>query len=287
MVSLRDRWREPGCLIVPGVYDALGAVFAEAAGFPALYLSGASISYSRLGQGDIGLYSVDDVLGVLAAITDRVRLPVIADGDTGFGNALNTQRTVRQYERAGAAAIQLEDQVMPKRCGHLQGKQVIPTSEMVGKLKAALDSRDQMLVIARTDAIAVEGVEAALERAERYVEAGADILFVEAPRTKAELGQVAERFATRVPLLANMVEGGSTPMTPVADLAAMGYRLAIFPGGFARAVAFTARAYFASLAEHGTTEPFRDRMLDFQGLAAALGTPELLERGKRYAGEQA
>jgi 2-methylisocitrate lyase-like PEP mutase family enzyme len=276
----------PDPLLAPGVYDALGAVIAADAGFHTLYLSGASIAYSRFGRPDIGLVAMSEVADTVAAIADRVATPLIVDADTGFGNALNTQRTVRAFERAGAAAIQLEDQGFPKRCGHLAGKTLVPTGEMVGKLKAALDARRaaSTLIVARTDAIAVEGFEAALDRAERYREAGADVLFVEAPRDAAELEAVAARFAHRVPLLANMVEGGRTPGRPVADLGRLGFRIVIFPGGLARALAFAARAYFASLAAHGTTEPYRDRMLDFDGLNAVIGTPEMLERGRRYDG---
>jgi len=247
-------------------------------------LSGASIAYTRLGRPDIGLVSFAEVRDTLSAITERVSRPVIVDADTGFGNALNTWRTVREFERAGAAAIQLEDQTAPKRCGHLDGKSLVSADEMVGKLHAALDARRSAdtLIVARTDAVAVEGFEAALERAERYVEAGADVLFVEAVRSEEQMRIVCDRFAARAPLLANMVEGGKTPDRSVAELAAIGYRLAIFPGGTARAVAHALQAYFASLHARGGNRENRARMLDFGGLNALIGTPELLAQGQRF-----
>jgi len=271
-------------LTAPGVYDAFTALLAEQAGFEALYLSGASIAYTRLGRSDIGLVSFAEVRDTLSAITERVSRPVIVDADTGFGNALNTWRTVREFERAGAAAIQLEDQTAPKRCGHLDGKSLVSADEMVGKLHAAIDARRSAdtLIVARTDAVAVEGFEAALERAERYVEAGADVLFVEAVRSEEQMRIVCDRFAARVPLLANMVEGGKTPDRSVAELAAIGYRLAIFPGGTARAVAHALQAYFASLHARGGNRENRTRMLDFGGLNALIGTPELLAQGRRF-----
>jgi 2-methylisocitrate lyase-like PEP mutase family enzyme len=279
---LRERLRRKPILVAPGVYDAFGAVFAEHAGFEALYLSGASIAYTKLGRPDIGLVSVSEVEATLAAVCDRVRLPVIVDADTGFGNALNVLRTVRQLERAGAAAIQLEDQSTPKRCGHLEGKGLVPAAEMAGKLKAAVDSRTAALIIARTDAIAVEGLEPALERAERYLEAGADVLFIEAPRSLDEMKAVTQRFSTRVPLLANMVEGGKTPLLPAASLEALGFALVIFPGGLARRLGHAAREYFEALKRDGSTDALRERMLDFAGLNKALGTPEMLNLGKKY-----
>ena len=285
-MNLRQRLSEPRLLLAPGVYDALTALIAEQSGFEAAYLSGASIAYTRLGRSDIGLTTFTEVCDTVAAIAERISIPVIVDADTGFGNALNTQRTVRGFERAGARMIQLEDQTFPKRCGHLAGKGVVPVGEMTGKLKAALDARASAdtLIIARTDAVAVEGFEPALERAEAYLEAGADVLFVEAVRSEEQMRTVNARFAGRVPLLANMVEGGQTPVRSAADLEALGYRIAIFPGGTARAVAHTLQGYYASLKTHGTTAPWRERMLDFDGLNAVIGTPELLAQGKRYDG---
>ena len=272
-------------LLAPGVYDALSALIAEQAGFEALYLSGASIAYTRLGRSDVGLTTFSEVEDTLARITERVSLPLIVDADTGFGNALNAQRTVRGLERAGAAMIQLEDQSFPKRCGHLEGKGVIPVDEMCGKLRAALDARrsSDTLILARTDALAVEGFDAALERAEAYLACGVDALFVEALRGPQQMDAACTRFAARVPLLANMVEGGQTPLQSASELGQRGFRIVIFPGGTARAVAHTLKGYYASLRSHGSTAPWRERMLDFDTLNALIGTPELLALGKRYS----
>jgi 2-methylisocitrate lyase-like PEP mutase family enzyme len=282
--SLRRRLADGGIVEAPGCYDALSALLIEQAAFPCAYLSGAAIAYTRLARSDIGLVSVSEVADTLALIADRVAIPVIVDADTGFGNALNVQRTVRIFERAGAAAIQLEDQSTPKRCGHLAGKSLVSVAEMVGKIKAALDARRsaETLIIARTDAIAVEGFEPALERAERFMAAGADVLFVEAPQSDAQLIAVAGRFKGRIPLLANMVEGGRTPLHPAAELEAMGFSVVIFAAGLARAFAHMAQDYLQSLRRSGGTLPFRDRMLDFDGLNAVIGTPELLAQGQRY-----
>jgi 2-methylisocitrate lyase-like PEP mutase family enzyme len=284
MTNLKRRLEETHVLLAPGVYDALSALIAEQAGFEALYLSGASIAYTRLGRSDVGLTTYSEVEDVLARITERVSVPVIVDADTGFGNALNVQRTVRGFERAGAAMLQLEDQGFPKRCGHLDGKTLVPVAEMQGKLRAALDARhsSNTLILARTDAVAVEGLDAALERAEAYLDCGVDALFIEALRTPGQMDTACRRFAGRVPLLANMVEGGKTPVQAAEELGRRGFRIVIFPGGTARAVAHTLAGYFASLRQHGSTTPWRDRMLDFDGLNAAIGTAELLELGRRY-----
>lgn len=282
--DLQRRLASGDILVAPGVYDALTALIAEQAGFEAVYLSGASIAYTHLGRSDVGLVSYSEVEQTLARITERVTVPVIVDADTGFGNALNVMRTVKGFERAGAAMIQLEDQTFPKRCGHLDGKSVVPVGEMAGKIDAALDARASAgtLILARTDAVAVEGLDAALDRAEVYLEHGADALFIEAVRSPEQMDIVCGRFAARVPLLVNLVEGGKTPMQPVAALQARGYRIAIFPGGTARAVAHCLQRYFGSLQANGSTLPFRDAMLDFDGLNAVIGTPELMALGKRY-----
>lgn len=286
-MDLKARLAGGDVLLAPGIYDGLTALIAQQAGFEALYLSGASIAYTRLGRSDIGLTTASEVADTLARITERVELPVIVDADTGFGNALNTHRTVREFERAGAAMIQLEDQTFPKRCGHLDGKSVVGTAEMVGKLHAAVDARRDAgtLILARTDAVAVEGFEPALERAERYLEAGADALFIEAVRSPEQMDATCQRFAARVPLLANMVEGGKTPVQSAQELGARGFRIVIFPGGTARAVAHTLQHYYATLRADGSTAALRDRMLDFDGLNRLIGTPELMEQGRRYEGQ--
>ena len=285
-LTFQQRLQQNQVVLAPGIYDALSALVAEQSGFEALYLSGASIAYTRLGRSDVGLTTATEVADTLARITERVSLPVIVDADTGFGNALNVQRTVLAFERAGAAMIQLEDQGFPKRCGHLDGKTVVPTREMQGKLRAALDARrsPKTLILARTDAVAVEGFEAAMDRAEAYLECGVDALFIEAVRSPEQMDLACGRFAGRIPMLANMVEGGKTPVIDAQSLGQKGYRIVIFPGGTARAVAHTLQAYYGSLHQHQTSLPWRDQMLDFDGLNALIGTPELLATGQRYEG---
>ena len=283
-MSLKTRLASDEILVAPGVYDALTAALAAQAGFEALYLSGAAVAYTRLGRPDIGLTSVSEMTDTMALIRDRVDIPVIIDADTGFGNALNAQRTMRLYERAGANALQVEDQTYPKRCGHLAEKSIIPTTEMVGKIAAMADARasDETLIIARTDAVAVEGFEAAIDRAEAYVEAGADALFIEALRSVDEMKTVTERFKDRVPLLVNMVEGGATPIQNASFLNDLGFSIVIFPGGIVRALAHTAESYYQSLMATGSNRAFADRMFDFGGLNDCLGTDEMLALGKRY-----
>jgi 2-methylisocitrate lyase-like PEP mutase family enzyme len=283
-MSLKTRLASDEILVAPGVYDALTAVLAAQAGFEALYLSGAAVAYTRLGRPDIGLTSVSEMTDTMALIRDRVDIPVIIDADTGFGNALNAQRTMRLYERAGANALQVEDQTYPKRCGHLAEKSIIPTTEMVGKIAAMADARasDETLIIARTDAVAVEGFEAAIDRAEAYVQAGADALFIEALRSVDEMKTVTERFKDRVPLLVNMVEGGATPIQNAAFLNDLGFSIVIFPGGIVRALAHTAESYYQSLMDTGSNRAFADRMFDFSGLNDRLGTDEMLALGKHY-----
>jgi 2-methylisocitrate lyase-like PEP mutase family enzyme len=271
-------------LLAPGIYDALSGLIAEQSGARAVYLSGASIAYTRFGRSDVGLVSVSEVHDTLAAVTDRIQIPVIVDADTGFGNALNVQRTIRNFERAGAAAIQIEDQSFPKRCGHLDGKVLIKRDEMVGKVKAAVDARtaNDTLIIARTDARAVEGLQEAIDRAHAYQEAGADILFIEAPRSFDEMKTIRKSFHVSIPLLANMVEGGKTPVKTAKDLKKIGFNIIIFPGGAVRAVTFQLQEYYAGLLKNGSNSKFSKKMHDFDSLNAVIGTPELLKVGKKY-----
>jgi 2-methylisocitrate lyase-like PEP mutase family enzyme len=282
-VNLRTRLARKPIVVAPGVYDALTAHLAEQAGFSTVYVSGAAIAYTRLGRPDIGLVAMSEVADTIAVIRDRVSANLVVDADTGYGNALNVSRTIRLFERAGANAIQLEDQAFPKRCGHLDDKILIPAEEMVGKIKAALDARHahETLVIARTDAIAVEGFERAIARAVSYRDAGADILFVEAPKTRAELQRIPPAVSN-VLLMANMVEGGKTPPLAAADLETIGFSLVIFPGAIVRALARAASEFYASLAAHGTSQPFLDRMYDFAALNDVIGTPEMIALGKGY-----
>jgi 2-methylisocitrate lyase-like PEP mutase family enzyme len=286
-ISLKSRLGRKPILLAPGVYDALTASLAMQAGHEVLYLSGAALAYTRLGRPDIGLVTMSEVVDTIALIRDRVATPLIVDADNGFGNALNMQRTVRMFERAGVNALQVEDQAFPKRCGHLSDKRLISSSEMVGKVKAALDARhsDETLIIARTDAVAVEGFDAAMARAAAYAEAGADMLFVEAPGSIAELSKIRAALGSKVPLMANMVEGGKTPILPAAELEAMGFALVIFPGGIVRAIAPAAQAFYAALRGEGTTASIRSQMFSFDELNAVIGTPEMLELGKRFEGE--
>jgi 2-methylisocitrate lyase-like PEP mutase family enzyme len=274
--------------IAPGCYDAFTALLIEQAGFGCAYVSGASIAFTRLGRPDIGLTTLTEVAETVGNIRDRVSLPLIVDGDNGFGNALNVQRTVRLLEKMGASAIQLEDQTLPKRCGHLEGKTLISTAEMLGKLRAAQDARvdPATAIVARTDAIAVDGFEAGLERAHRYAEAGADVLFVEALRTPEQMARVGRELGGRVALLANMVEGGKTPLLSITELGAIGFRLAIFPGAMVRVVGFAASQYLATLQGEGTTRNMLDRMFDFSRLNATVGTDVMLQVAEQYAAER-
>ena len=271
-------------LLAPGIYDALSGLIAEQAGARAVYLSGASIAYTRFGRSDVGLVSASEVHDTLAAVTDRIQIPVIVDADTGFGNALNVQRTIRNFERAGAAAIQIEDQSFPKRCGHLDGKTLISKDEMVGKIKAAIDARKETntLIIARTDARGVEGLSEAIDRAQAYQEAGADILFIEAPHSIDEMKLIRKSFGEDIHLLANMVEGGKTPIKTANDLKSLGFNIVIFPGGAVRAATFQLQQYYAGLIENGSTLEFSDSMHNFDSLNSVIGTPELLKLGKKY-----
>jgi 2-methylisocitrate lyase-like PEP mutase family enzyme len=287
-VSLKARLTQPGAPVhAPGAFDALSALLIEQAGFEAVYLSGASIAYTQLGRPDLGLVSFDHVADVVARICERVSIPLIVDADTGFGNALNVARTVRVFERNGARAIQLEDQTFPKRCGHLAGKGVAPVEDMVGKVHAALDARrsDETLIIARTDAIAVEGFEPALERAVAYAEAGADVVFVEAPR---DLDQMKRIVATlgRTPAMANMVEGGKTPILTRDALGDMGFRLVISPGALVRAIIPAAESFLCALKAEGSTAGYKDRMTDLAGVNARIGLEEMLALGDRYEPER-
>ena len=283
-MSLKNLITAPEILIAPGIYDGLTALIATQAGAKALYLSGASLAYTRFGSPDLGLVSMAEVADTIAVIRDRIETPLIVDADTGFGNALNVQRTVRVFERMGANALQLEDQTLPKRCGHLEGKTLIAKGEMVGKIKAALDARshDSTLIIARTDAIAVDGLSAALDRAHAYAGAGADVLFVEAPSGQEQMQKIVSQLRGKRPLLANIVEGGKTPAIDAAQLQNLGFALAIFPGGAVRAIARTAQDYYSSLLQNGTNAPFRDRMFDFNGLNAIIGTSRLIAESKQY-----
>ncbi len=273
--------RQP--LLLPGVYDALSARLAAAAGFEALYLTGAGLANARLGVPDIGLVSLEQLVDHVGAISDRVDVPLVVDGDTGFGNAVNVTQVVRKLERAGASAIQLEDQVFPKKCGHFAGKAIIPASEMVGKLRAAVDSRrdDGLLIIARTDARATDGIDAAVDRAGQFLEAGADIIFVEAPTSVDELRDIARQIDA--PLVANMVEGGSTPIVPLDELGQLGYSVVLYANAALRSAQYAVSRAYAELRVSGISTNLLDTMATWEERQAAVGKPEYDELEARYA----
>jgi 2-methylisocitrate lyase-like PEP mutase family enzyme len=278
---LRERQDLP--LIVPGAVNALSARVVEEAGFAACYVSGAGVTNSYLGVPDHGLLSVTELTDHVAAMADAVAIPLIVDADTGFGNAINVSRTVRQLERAGAAAIQLEDQLAPKKCGHFSGKEVISTAEMVGKIRAACDARtdDALMVVARTDARAGEGIDAACDRAAAYAEAGADVLFVEAPRTLDEMRQVT----TTVPGLhiANMVEGGLTPLLTRDQLAELGFAIGLYANAAMRGAVLGMRTVMEHLSKHGDTLNANDLMISWTDRQSLVRKPAYDELERRYA----
>ena len=284
--ALRQRLAEPGIVAAPGAYDALTARLVERAGFPAVYVTGSGVSISTLGVPDLGMVSFTEMLERVRQIADVTSIPVIADADTGYGGPLNVMRTVREFERAGVAAVQIEDQAWPKKCGHEPGRQLVPVEEMEARIAAAADARHGATVlVARTDARAAEGFEAALERAQRYRAAGADVLFVEAPESEAELTQLPRRLDA--PLLANMVEGGRTPLLPLPELGRLGFRLAIYPNALTRLFACMGGRLLDDLMRTGTTAGFADRMLDHRGLWDLFDNAEWRRLEDRYAGPQA
>ena len=264
--ALRQRMATPGLVTAPGCYDCITARLVEVAGFDAAYVTGSGVSMSALGAPDMGALSFGEILDRVRRICDAVAIPIIADADTGYGGPLNVIRTMREFERAGVSAIQLEDQEWPKKCGHEPGRKVASANEMVQRIKAAADARvdADIMIVARTDAIALEGYEAAIDRAERYREAGADILFVEAPQSEAQLGEVPKRL--KAPCLANMVEGGKTPILPGARLQQLGFKVAIYPNSLTRLFARAGQELLAGLKVEGGTAAFADRMLDHNQL---------------------
>ena len=281
---LRALIERPEILVAPGAYDPFVARCIEAAGFEAVYMTGAGVSHVRLGRPDLGLLSFSEMADQAARIADAVDLPVFADADTGYGNALNVQRTVRAYERAGVAGLHIEDQEMPKRCGHFDEKRVIDRDEMVGKLKAALDARvdPDFVVIARTDARTAVGLEEAMDRAHAYEEAGADVLFVESPLDEDELARVGSAFGK--PVLANMVESGKTPILPAARLEELGFAVVIHPGAVGRFVSRQLGEFLARFRAEGSTLSQLDRMADFKTQNDIVGLPAMLALAQKYKG---
>ena len=268
--------------VAPGAFDGLSARLVEQAGFKAIYASGGAIARSA-GVPDLGLLSMSAIVDRLAAMVDVVEIPVVADADTGYGNALNAQAAARAFERAGVAALHLEDQTFPKKCGHYDDKGLVPVAEMTQKLKAMRDALHDpdFIVIARTDAIAVEGFSAAIERASAYIDAGADMIFVEAPTSEAEIEAIAKRLPGWK--LINMFEGGKTPLLPASRLEALGYHLVIVPSDTQRAAIKAMQRALAALARDGSTAALRDDMVSFKEREAVIGTAAYLDRDKRYA----
>lgn len=263
MTDIRSVLAGSGAVLLPGAMNALAARIIEDTGFKAIYVTGAGVTNASLGMPDLGLITATEIAEQTARIRDVTALPLVVDADTGFGNALNTQRTVRALERAGASVIQLEDQTFPKRCGHFDDKSVIPAAEMVQKIHAAVDARASAdtLIMARTDAAATDGIDEAIERANRYLEAGADISFVEGPRTRADI----ERVAAGVPgpKLINLVVGGKTPLLPLSELGGMGYQLVLYANAGLQAAILALQEVYAHLKEHGDLEDMIHRLADF------------------------
>ena len=273
---LRALLNRPGPLLVPGAYDALSARLVEHAGFDAVYMTGFGTTATLLGLPDVGLLSLPEMVDNAGRMVRAVDVPLISDADTGYGNVINVARTVQQFERAGVAAIHLEDQVAPKRCGHMTGKQVVPVGEMVEKVHAAVAARTDpdFVLIARTDARAVEGLDRALERASAYLDAGADVLFVEAPESDAELAAVAAAFPD-TPLIFNWVERGRTPMLALERIAELGFALVIFPVATLFSATAGMQRYLAEIRRAGTPLAVLDDAAGFQEFTELVGLPEL------------
>jgi len=273
-------------LILPGAADALAARVIEKLGFEAVYITGAGLTNARLGTPDLGLTTLTELADTVETVREAVALPIVVDADTGFGGPLNVRRTVRTLERRGANAIQLEDQVFPKRCGHFEGKQVVPVGEMIAKIHAALDARtdDSVLIIARTDARQMLGLEAAIERAGLYREAGAEAIFVEAPRSVAELGEIGRRVEG--PLLVNIVEGGATPQLPARELADLGFSIVLYANAALRGAVRGMQVVLEELRRTGSTAGALEQMIGWQERQELVGKPFFDELSERYATDQ-
>jgi carboxyvinyl-carboxyphosphonate phosphorylmutase len=273
-------------LVAPGAYDALSARLIEQAGFDVVYMTGFGTTASLIGRPDVGLLSGAEMVDNARRIVAAVDVPVIADADTGYGNAINVVRTVQLYEQAGVAGIQLEDQVMPKKCGHMSGKALIGTDEMVGKLQAAVAARTDpdLVIIARTDAVAVQGLDAALERARAFAEAGADLLFVEAPTSEEDIARVAKELAGVAPLVFNWAEGGRTPPLSLERIAELGFSLVIYPIGTLLAATAGIRSLLATLKAEGTPVSALDALPTFEQFTDLIGLPEIQSIERRFTG---
>jgi 2-methylisocitrate lyase-like PEP mutase family enzyme len=281
--QLRELLRAGDVVVAPGVWDGLSARLVARAGFPAAYATGGGIARS-MGYPDLGLLSLSEIASRLANIVEHAGVPVIADADTGYGNALNAQRAVREFERAGVAALHLEDQTFPKRCGHYDDKSVVPAAEMAQKLRAARDAMtdSDIVLIARTDALAVEGLDAAVERAQAYAAAGADVIFIEAPVSVEQIEAIAQRVPQ--PKLINMFQGGKTPLVPVTRLKALGYQIVIIPSDLQRAAIRAMDEVLAAIARDGSSAALAERIASFTEREAVVDTAGYLARDAKYAG---
>ena len=281
--KFRQLLNQPGIIQAPGAYDCLTAKLIQQAGFPAVYMTGAGTSVAQLGYPDLGLATMTDMIANAGSIADILDVPLIADADTGYGGVLNVRRTIRQYERAGVAAVHIEDQEMPKRCGHLDDKKVVSTQDMVQKIRAAVDARtdDDFTIIVRTDSIAVTGWEDAMHRCEQYMKAGADALFVEALRTPEEVEQVAKNLD--IPLLYNFVESGKSPLLSAADLEKFGFKIVIYPASALLSVTRIVEQVMAQLKETGTTAQLMDKMVTLEACFEAVGLSSMLAEDAQFA----
>ena len=281
--KFRQLLNQPGIIQAPGAYDCLTAKLIQHAGFPAVYMTGAGTSVAQLGYPDLGLATMTDMIANAGSIADILDVPLIADADTGYGGILNVRRTIRQYERAGVAAVHIEDQEMPKRCGHLDDKKVVSTQDMVQKIRAAVDARtdDDFTIIVRTDSIAVTGWEDAMHRCEQYMKAGADALFVEALRTPEEVEQVAKNLD--IPLLYNFVESGKSPLLSAADLEKFGFKIVIYPASALLSVTHIVEQVMAQLKETGTTAHLMDKMVTLEACFEAVGLSSMLAEDAQFA----
>ena len=285
---LRQLLAGPDMIVAPGAYDALSARLIVQAGFPVVYMTGFGTAASVLGQPDVGLLTMSEMVGRAAALASTIGdIPLIADADTGYGNPINVQRTIREYERAGVAALHIEDQVWPKKCGHMEGKQVIPMAEMIQKVHAAVDARQDpdFVIIVRTDANAVYGLDDALQRGQAYYEAGADILFIEAPRSRDELHAIKQAFPT-VPLLFNWADGGKTPMLPLDEIRALGFKLVIFPVSTLFAATHAMLSLLHVLQQGQTPTAFHSQMVNFSEFTNHIGLPDIQALERRYGVNQ-
>ena len=284
--KFRQLLNQPGIIQAPGAYDCLTAKIIEKAGFPAVYMTGAGTSVAQLGYPDLGLATMTEMVHNGASLAEVVDVPVIADADTGYGGVLNVRRTVRQYERAGVAAIHIEDQESPKRCGHLDDKKVISTQDMVQKIRAAVDARtdDDFTIIVRTDSIAVTGWDDAMYRCEEYMKAGADVLFVEALRTPEEVKQAAKNL--EIPLLYNFVEFGKSPLLTASELEEFGFKIVIYPASALLSVTHVVGQVMAQLKEKGTTAHLMGKMVSLEDCFETMGLSNMLAEDARFAQDE-